>query len=145
MSQKEVLKNGHRPFLIPMERFQDSKGALGILDHSKIPFKVLRTFWITQVPENTSRGGHAHRTSKQLLISVGGIIDVEIEDLSSQKHQYQLSPSLNQALYLPPLCWGFFTFSKQAVALCMASDYFNEHDYIRDYREFVKLKYDRQG
>lgn len=126
------------PFLITPERYEDSRGSMGIIQDHKIPFKILRTFWLSQVPENTRRGGHAHRTSEQLLICLEGTIEAELEDFNGQFHQFCLEP--HQALYLPPLCWGHFIFHQNATALCLASDHFDETDYIRDYAVFEKLK-----
>lgn len=135
------MKIGDEPVLISIGNFRDSRGKMGILEDHHVPFKVLRTYWISQVPENAVRGGHAHRTSEQLLICIQGVIEVLLEGLSGDKFVFKLDQSCCQGLYLPPLYWGRFTFSNQAVALCMASDYFDESDYIRDYQEFEQLKH----
>lgn len=126
------------PFLIIPEILKDSRGTMGVLEDKHVPFEVLRTFWICQAPENTERGGHAHRSSKQLLICIDGNIEVELEDITGGMHQYKLRRN-EYALYLPPLCWGRYAFRGSAKALCLASDYFDESDYIRDYQEFKKI------
>ncbi len=128
------------PFLICPERHKDPRGSMGILQDNQIPFKILRMFWLYHVPENTRRGGHAHRTSKQLLLCLEGTIDAQLEDINGRLYQFQLVAH-QQGLYLPPLCWGHFTFHQNAKALCLASDHFDETDYIRDYEEFEQLKY----
>ena len=127
------------PYLITPGRHEDSRGAIGILQDHQIPFKILRTFWLSHVPENTRRGGHAHRSSQQLLICLEGTIKVELEGLNGKIHKFQLDPH-QQGLYLPPLYWGHFTFNQNATALCLASDHFDESDYIRNYQEFEQLK-----
>ena len=132
---------GKQPYWISLGNFRDTRGFMGILEDHEIPFEVSRIFWISQVPDNTVRGGHAHRTSEQLLICIAGIIEVELEGLSGVKHEFRLTPASDQALYLPPLYWGHYTFCKQAVALCMASDGFDEADYIRNYQEFERLRH----
>jgi dTDP-4-dehydrorhamnose 3,5-epimerase-like enzyme len=132
---------GKEPCWITLEYFQDSRGLMGILEDHKIPFEVRRTFWISRIPDNAVRGGHAHRTSEQVLICVHGTIEVELESLSGRKYEFQLSPYQYRGLYLPPLYWGGYIFREQAMALCMASDHFDEMDYIRDYQEFEQLKY----
>ena len=136
------MQIGDLPVIIPVDDFRDSRGVMSILEDKKIPFLVRRTFWIRQVPEHTSRGGHAHKSSKQLLICVKGMVEVELEALTGKAHHYLLDPLESPALYLPPLYWGRFTFKDDAIALCMASDYFEESDYIRDYQEFKKLRHD---
>jgi len=137
----EVMNTSKEPHWVLLGNFQDHRGFMGTLEDHRLPFEVSRTFWISKVPDNTVRGGHAHRTSQQLLICITGIIEVELEGLSGIKHEFQLSPTSHRGLYLPPLFWGYYTFKEQAVALCMASDYFNESDYIRNYREFERLKH----
>ena len=131
------------PFLVPIKRYQDKRGVIEVLEQPGIPFDVNRIFWISQVPENTLRGDHAHRSSEQLLICTSGKIEAELEDLMGKQYQYILKPN-DQALYIPSKCWGRFRFSNNAQGLCMASDSFDESDYIRDYREFVVMK-DAEG
>ena len=133
------MNQGKAPFLISAGCYRDSRGIMGILEDRQIPFKVKRIFWITQVPENTRRGGHAHKSSEQILICTDGVIEVELEDFRGVVQRYQLQPG-EDALYIPSLCWGKFLFTANTRALCMASDYYQESDYIRDYGEFEKLK-----
>ncbi len=136
------MQNGDMPKLISFKNHQDSRGIMGILEDQSLPFKVQRWFWIRQVPEGASRGGHAHKSSRQLIICLQGAIEVDLEGPSIKKQHYTLEPHQNQLLYLPPLYWGYYTFKNNAIALCMASDYFDEADYIRDYRKFEQLKHD---
>ena len=131
--------NLQKPFLVEFESKKDSKGRLAMLDDTIVPFKILRTFWLSDVPENTHRGGHAHHSSQQLLVCLEGLIEAQIEEVTGQTYQFQLNRSTH-GLYLPPLCWGVFAFHQKAIALGLASDYFNEADYIRDYSEFETLK-----
>lgn len=128
------------PFLFPINYSRETNGSLGAIDDRQIPFQIARAFWIYGVPDGVGRGGHAHKTSKQLLICVSGSIIVTMEDLSGRKYHYELRP-VSGALYLPPLYWGRYEFFKDAVALCLASDYYRESDYIRDYQEFERLKH----
>ena len=137
------MKELKRPFLIETGKFQDDRGVVGILEDHLIPFRVRRTFWISQVPDNTWRGGHAHNSSEQLLICVQGKIAVELEDLSGSSYQFDLD-SDTPALYIPAKCWGKFLFTNKASAMCLASDHFDEKDYIRSYPDFEKLKYASQ-
>jgi len=131
--------NLQKPFLVEFEIKVDPKGRLGMLDDTIVPFKILRTFWLSEVPENTRRGGHAHHSSQQLLVCLQGLIEARVEEVNGQTYQFQLNGSTH-GLYLPPRCWGVFTFYKKAIALGLASDYFDEADYIREYQEFESLR-----
>lgn len=135
------MKNGYKPILISCSNYKDSRGNMSILEDTCLPFKVRRYFWICHAPENTIRGGHAHKSSKQLLICLNGCIEVHLEGLSGNQQRFKLESEQNKLLYLPPLYWGSFCFKNNAMAFCMASDPFDEADYIRDYREFEKLKH----
>lgn len=128
------------PFLVPINYNKESNGSLGAIDDRQVPFQIARAFWIHEVPEGVKRGGHAHKTSEQLLICVRGSVNVIMEDLSGGEYLYELNPE-SGGLYLPPLCWGQFEFVNGAIALCLASDYYAESDYIRNYQEFEKLKH----
>jgi dTDP-4-dehydrorhamnose 3,5-epimerase-like enzyme len=127
------------PFLVTAGSFQDTRGLMGILEDHEIPFKIRRIFWIKQVPDDTLRGGHAHQTSDQVIVCTEGNIAVELEDLSGKTSRYSLD-SNGPGLYIPCMHWGVFIFKKSAQALCLASDHFKESDYIRDYKDFEKLK-----
>ncbi len=134
------MKLPNQPFYLPLGNCQDARGLLGVLEYKHLPFQVQRIFWIRNVPANTTRGGHAHRTSEQVLICIKGIVEVELEDIAGKKQQFRLSHDNHRGLYLPPLYWGYYKFKNQAVALCLASDCFDESDYIRDYHEFKKMQ-----
>ena len=131
------------PFLVPVKEYCDEKGALRVTQEGDLPFSLKRVFWITQVPEDTLRGGHAHHSSQQVLICTQGQIEVNLEDLQGQRYQYHLEPG-QPGLFIPALCWGEFIFKSEAQALCLASDEFDESDYIRDYRQFKELKHARE-
>ena len=134
------MKDPKRPFLVATEKVQDDRGLVGILEDHSIPFKVRRTFWVAQVPDNTWRGGHAHKSSEQLLICTHGQIRAELEDINGSCYKFDLT-SETPALYIPVNCWGRFLFTSEATAMCLASDHFDEKDYIRSYSDFEKLRY----
>lgn len=104
-----------------------------------IPFDIKRAYYLYDIPAGSERGGHAHKNLQQLIISVSGNFDVLIKDGSMEK-----TFSLNRpfyGLYLPRLLWRELTnFSAGSICLVLASDLYHEHDYLRDYEEFVKFK-----
>ena len=101
-------------------------------------FDINRIFFVTDVPVGSSRGDHAHKRCFQYLVAVKGTIDVTIDDGHLQK-TIQISPD-NAGLLVPPMIWSTQTaFSHDAVMAVLASDKFDEEDYIRDYEVFKSL------
>ena len=133
--------NDKYPGLVSITEYKDSRGIMGVVQDDILPFRVMRVFYIAKVPERVIRGGHAHFTSKQFLVCIHGRIEIELEDFEGTRYTYRLDSAQQQGLYLPPLCWGHYDFHEGAVALCLASDHFKEEDYIRDYKEFEKIKH----
>lgn len=112
-----------------------------IYNRVHIPFDIKRAYYLYDIPAGSERGGHAHKNLQQLIISVSGNFDVLIKDGSTEK-----TFSLNRpfyGLYLPRLLWRELTnFSAGSICLVLASDLYHEHDYLRDYEEFVTFKRD---
>ncbi len=112
-----------------------------IEEHVDVPFDIQRVFFLYDVPGGAERGGHAHRTLKEVVIAVSGSFDIVVED-GTARARY----SLNRAyygLYLPPMVWmNLENFSSNSVALVLASQPFREADYYRDRIEFLKVARD---
>lgn len=115
-------------------------GNLTVVENKRnIPFACRRTYYLYDVPGGESRGAHAHKELQQLIIAVGGSFDVTVSDgLNTRTH------SLNhpyRGLHLPPGIWGEITnFSSGATCLVLASDLYDERDYLREYNDFLKFK-----
>lgn len=100
-----------------------------------VAFNVKRVYWTYYTPHHIERGGHAHKELWQVLVAVNGIIDVDVESKEGRKETFLLnSPDIG--LIVPPPFWHTMRFSHNAVLLCLASQHFNEADYIRDYFVF---------
>jgi dTDP-4-dehydrorhamnose 3,5-epimerase-like enzyme len=103
--------------------------------HRHVPFKIARIYYLYDVPGGAVRGGHAHRSLEQLLIAMSGSFEVLLDDGSERK-----SVTLNrsyQGLYLTPMIWReLVNFSSGSVCMVLASDYYDEADYFRDYDDF---------
>jgi len=106
-----------------------------------VPFEIKRVFWTYYTPESVIRGGHAHRTTIQLIVAVSGVIEFEIEDNNNYKEIFLLDKP-NKILLIPTYFWSKIKFSHNAVLLCLASENYDEKEYIRDYNEFLNLKND---
>lgn len=103
-----------------------------------IPFEVKRVYWTYYTPQDVTRGGHAHYDLEQVIVSVSGTITFTTEDLNGNKEEFVLD-SPDKGLYIPKLIWRDIKFTHNAVLLCMASEKYNESDYIRDYKTFFEI------
>ncbi len=125
--------------LIDLPRRADARGSLTFgQDGDHVPFAVKRFFLIRDVPPGASRGGHAHRAQHQLLMMPAGAVTITVHDGRDQTMVRIDRPDL--ALYAPPMLWLDLTnVTAGAVCLVLASDVYEEMDYIRDRDEFFAL------
>lgn len=126
--------------LVELARHHGSKGNLTEVENGKIDgFDTERVFFIYDIPGGASRGGHAHKTLRELIIATSGSFDVYINDGQSERTIHLNRPS--QALLLCEGVWEELrNFSSGAVALVLASKHYDPEDYIRDFSEFAKYK-----
>ena len=112
---------------------------ISVLEGNLLPFEIKRVYYTYDAPDGSVRGFHAHKTLEQLLISLGGCIDVELDNGRGDKKIYVLD-SPQKILYVGPSCWRTITWkSPGATLLVLASQEYNPDDYIRDYEEFIKF------
>ena len=126
--------------IVNLPKFLDSRGNLSFVEqHNHVPFEIKRTYWIYDVPGGEQRWGRAFKECEEFIISLSGSFDVILDD-GKEKHTFTLNRSYF-GLYIPKGMWRVLdNFSTNSVALVMASTYYDEDDYIRDYEEFVKFK-----
>ncbi len=125
-----------KPELYIFDKKVDPRGNLGYLEELKdVPFEVKRVYWLYDVPEQQARGDHAHKTSEQVIICTKGQIQVVLESQQGERLNYLLDDP-SKGLYIPPLWWGRMIFHDQAMMIGLASDEFNEQDYIRRREDF---------
>src|SRR5207247_1933515 len=124
---------------IALPNHHDRRGNLTIVGHDDIPFSITRIFYAWSVPEGTERGGHAHRVTQQFVIAISGQISLDLTD-GVNRRSFQLE-SPDRGVYIPPMIWDrLYDFSHGAVCLVLASTQYAESDYIRDWKEFQRLK-----
>lgn len=122
--------------LLTLQKIADPRGNLTFMEGERdVPFRIERVYAIYNVPGGEQRGGHAYRTLQEVVVSLSGSFDVILSD-----GRDTMKVSLNRpytALYVPRMIWRHMeNFSTNAVALVVASQRYDEGDYIRDYDEF---------
>lgn len=128
-----------QPRIINLPKILDDRGNLTFMEGEKhIPFKIKRTYWIYDVPGGEVRGGHAYRNMHEFIIAISGSFDVVLDNFRETKI-YPLNRSYF-GLYVPNMVWRKLeNFSTNSLCLILASDDYNEADYIRDYEQFKQL------
>lgn len=123
--------------LVDLPKVEDQRGNLTFIEAQRhIPFAIKRIYYLYDVPGGSARGGHAHRELHQFLIAMSGSFDVVL-DAGHGRQRFHLNRSY-YGLYVPPMVWRELdNFSSGSVALALASDYFDESEYIRDYDRFL--------
>ncbi len=124
--------------LIDLPKINDPRGNLTFLETERhLPFKFKRVFYLYDVPGGDCRAGHALKTCHQFLIAISGSFDVILYD-GRDKQRHHLNRSY-YGLYLSPLIWRELdNFSSGSVCLVLASEFYDEKDYFRDYSIFLK-------
>ena len=124
--------------LLQLKKITDPRGNLTVAQQpSEVPFDVKRVYWIYDVPGGESRGGHAHRRCREMIVAVSGSFDVTLDD-GQEKQTYHLNHPW-QGLLVETGVWRTLDdFSSGAVCLVLASEHFDEDDYIRDYEQFLR-------
>lgn len=103
-----------------------------------VPFTVNRLYYITDVPQNETRGYHSHNDLEQVLICLHGSVTIKVNTPYEEEHI--VLDSVNQGLYIGSMVWReMYNFSEGAVLLVLASKHYDEADYIRDYEEYCQM------
>lgn len=123
--------------LIGLPKIKNRAGNITPLENDKIiPFSVKRIFYLYDIPGGESRGAHAHKRCHQLLIAASGAFEVLLDDGHTTKTVLLNRPNIS--LHIPPGIWASeINFSSGAICLVLASELYEEGDYLRDYNEFL--------
>lgn len=114
------------------------RGNLTVVENGReIPFEVKRAYWTYDVPSGECRGGHAHKELKQMIVALGGCFTLSLDD-GKEKREITLKHPFQAVIINPGIWRELHDFSAGAVCMVLASDIYDEDDYIRDYNEFLE-------
>lgn len=125
--------------IIDLPKINDPRGNLSFIEKDVIPFVIKRVYFLYDVPSGAERGGHAHIEQSELLIATSGSFDVILDDGKAIKTVTLNNPS--KGLLIDKMIWRELkNFSSGSVCLVLASDFFSEDDYIRDFDSYLVNK-----
>lgn len=126
--------------IVELGKHHGATGNLTVVDNGKVEnFDTKRVFFIYDIPGGVSRGGHSHKTLRELIVATSGSFEVYVNDSKEERSFLLNHPS--KALLLPAGVWEELrNFSSGAVALVLASIPYTPEDYIRNFDEFLKYK-----
>jgi dTDP-4-dehydrorhamnose 3,5-epimerase-like enzyme len=124
--------------IVDFPQVAEPRGNLSFIEgNNQIPFPIKRIYFLYDVPSGATRGGHSHRKLSELIIALSGSFDVILDDGVEKKKFFLNRP--HYGLFIPPGLWREIeNFSSNSVLLALASDIYDEKDYIRDYEVFKK-------
>ena len=123
---------------IELHSFKDKRGTLVSLESNKnVPFEIKRIYYLTKLDPRYPRGFHAHKNLRQLIVCVSGSCNFVLDN-GIQRETFQLS-SPTQGLIIESNIWREMNnFTENCVIMVLASEYYDESDYIRNYDDFKK-------
>jgi hypothetical protein len=126
--------------IIEIDKHHDEKGNISVIENGKtIPFDVRRVYYLYDIPGGESRGGHAHKELRQLIVAVSGSFNVMLDD-GNVKRTYTLNRPYQGLLVVPGIWRELDDFSSGSVCLVLASHKYDDADYLRDYESFKRFK-----
>lgn len=126
--------------ILELSKHHHEKGNITVVENNDtIPFEVKRTYYLYDIPGGESRGGHAHRKLQQLIIAAGGSFTVTLDD-GRVKRTFVLNRPYQGLLIVPGIWRTLDDFSSGSVCLVLASEKYEESDYIRDYDKYLDYK-----
>lgn len=125
--------------LISIPKIEERRGNLSVIENDTVPFDIKRVYYLYDVPSGAERGGHAHKKLKQFLVALSGSFDVVLNDGMEERIVALNRPNIG--LLLPMGIWRELqNFSSGSVCLVLASEVYDEEDYIRDFDDFQLFK-----
>jgi len=126
--------------ILPLSKIHNRAGNITIVEGQKnIPFDVRRIYYLYDIPGGENRGGHAHKELYQLIVAASGSFNVLLDDGQNKKIITLNKP--DYGLMVVPGIWReLFEFSSGAICLVLASQKYDQEDYIRSYDQFTNFR-----
>ncbi len=123
--------------LLELPKITDRRGSLSFAEAQRhVPFEIKRIFYLYDVPASETRAAHALRSCQQFIIAISGSFEVKVDN-GSVKGRFLLDRP-DVGLYVPPLVWRELgVFSPNAVCMVLASEFYDETDYLDEYADFA--------
>lgn len=130
--------------ILPLCKIHNRSGNITIMEGNvNVPFDIRRVYYLYDIPGGEARGGHAHRELYQLIVAASGSFDVLLDDGQNKKVVTLNRP--DYSLMVVPGIWReLMEFSSGAITLVLASQTYDNDDYIRSYPDFLDLKRDQR-
>lgn len=126
--------------IVQLTKIADTRGNLTVAEQNRnVPFEIKRVYWTYDVPGGGRRGGHAHKQIYEFLVATSGSFSVTLDN-GKRKETFLLNHPWEGLLIYPGVWRTLEDFSSGAVCMVMASDYYDEEDYIRNYKDYRKWK-----
>jgi hypothetical protein len=109
---------------------------LGVVELDRVPFPVRRIYWISHFKVETIRGNHAHKNLTQLMVPLSGSLDV-ILFTGRHSAEFRLSAGDEPILIKPGMWRVMRNATEDAVVMVLASEKYDESDYIRDWQQYL--------
>ena len=124
--------------IIDLPKIVDPRGNLTFIEGGRhVPFQIQRVYYLYDTPGGAERGGHAHKNLHQLIVAMSSSFDVILDD-GKQRKRFHLNRSY-YGLYVCPMIWrALDNFASGSVCMVLASNFYDEDDYYRDYPEYLK-------
>jgi len=124
---------------IHLPQIHDPRGDLTFIEGGiHIPFGIARVYYLYNVPVDSERGGHAHNELQQVIFALSGSFRITVDNGRKRTEYWLRDP--RKGLYISRMIWREMdSFSQGAVCMVLASQPYNEKDYIREYKEFLKI------
>jgi len=123
--------------ILPLNKIHNRAGNITVVEGDKnVPFDIKRLYYLYDIPGGEDRGGHAHKELRQLIVATSGSFNVLLDDGYNKKIVTLNRPDFG-LLVVPGIWRELIEFSSGAICLVLASDRYDENDYIRLYNSYV--------
>lgn len=126
--------------IIEIDKHHHEKGNISVIENNlTIPFEIKRVYYLYDIPGGESRGGHAHKDLRQLIVATSGSFNVMLDD-GKVKRTFTLNRPYQGLLIVPGIWRELDDFSSGSVCLVLASHTYDVADYIRNYNKYLIYK-----